>query len=226
LHSTRRLAAACSALLISAAGCAERASKSIDPVPESGRFTMTGRVRVVSRLSGDAPTDSLGALVLDDLGGLRVRLQRPDGHVDSTLTLNGGFEFRVDDPGLYVASCALFAAETLATSRVTVVDDHVTFPDTLTILPAGRVWTYPNPFPSAGGLAIETIVTSTQTVGVRVLNVSGSPVRTDSIAGFPPGYFHFHWVGDDDAHRALPNGMYWVALRLDGTHHVDLVIKE
>ena len=208
------------------AGCSDSTSRTYVNQPVPGEFALTGRVRVLSRLAGDTATDSLGVLTLDLLSGVRVRLQRPDGSTDSVLTRDGAFEFQVDDPGLYRASCVLFPAETLAVTQVTVTTGDVTFPDTLILRPSGTVDTYPNPFPSAGGLAIECDVPALQTVGVRVLDLSGAPVKVDSIANYPAGFFHYHWISDDSAHQPVAPGMYWVAVRLNGVHHADLVVME
>lgn len=225
MSSTRKLAGAACALFLMLSGCADKTSRTYLVQPGPGEFAITGRVRAMARLAGDQAADSLGVQAFDDVSGLRVRLTRPDGAIDSTLTRDGAYEFRVDQTGAYRVSCALFASETLAVQPAIVTSGDVSVP-LLTLLPEGVVVTYPNPFDSNVGVAVECTNPRLQTVGFEALTVSGVAVRTDSIANYPAGYFHYHWVGLDDAAQSVPNGMYWVAVRLDGLHHADLVLKQ
>ena len=213
-------------------GCSDSTSRTFILQPGAGEFSLTGRVRVLATNTGDTADDSLGVFTLDDLSGVRVRLRKPDGTTDSVLTRDGVFEFRYDEPGLYRASCVLFPAETLAVIQTTLTTGNATFPETLVVRPSGVMRTYPNPFPhwdpatSIGGLAMECDVPSLQTVPIRILDLAGEPVRADSIPNYPAGFFHYHWISDNDARVPVPLGMYWAAVRLNGVHHVDLVVME
>ena len=96
------LAALTSVLLLT--GCSDRISQTPLLRPKTGNLVLAGRVRVVARLTGSTG-DSVGTQVLDGASGVRVRLSGPNGFADSALTQSGGFEFRVNDPGVYRAAC-------------------------------------------------------------------------------------------------------------------------
>jgi hypothetical protein len=227
---TRRAARRWTAVLalVALAGC----SSDGPTLPVAEGDALMGHVRVLSRISGDTSTDSLGVLTLDDVSAMRVGLEMPNGSTTSAPATNGAFEFRYHTPGLYRASFVLFPGETLAVVETTLTSGNATFPDTLVVPTSGVVHTYPSPFPhydpntALGGLAIECDVPSLQTVEVRILAMSGAGVRADSVANYPAGFFHYHWISNDDARNPVPPGRYWVALRLDGAHHVDMVVME
>ena len=42
----------------------------------------------------------------------------------------------------------------------------------------------------------------------------------------PPGFQHFHWIGVDNNATPVPNGAYWVVVRMGGAHQCNLVFKE
>jgi hypothetical protein len=216
--------AAC--VILCVLGCSDRTSRRFVFGPGEGTFTLRGRVRLVEQLMGETLADSLGYATIDDASGVRVRLLGPDGVTDSTLTRDGAFEFRVDDPGLYRVACALFPGETLCTARVTLDDEDTDFPDTLTFTFSPTLNTYPNPFPTAGGLAIDVAsIPTVQDVRLKVMTLAGETIFTNTIPGYS-GYYHYHWFGWNDAIEPQPNGLYWVTLEFDGQHHIDLVRKE
>src|SRR2546426_8258685 len=100
LSPTRKILLVALVLVMSSAGCSDRISQTPLLRPQIGRYALSGQVRVSGRLTG-MHGDSTGTRVLESASGVRVRLLRPDGSSDSVLTRSGGFEFRVDDPGLY-----------------------------------------------------------------------------------------------------------------------------
>ena len=168
--------------------------------------------------------DSVGTRVLKGASGVRVRLLGPDGSSDSVVTHSGVFEFRVDDPGLYRAT-SWVCPEIVSTSQVVVTDTDAAFPDTLTMVPVGEITTYPNPFPSSEGLAIEFTPLLAEHVELVLLNLSGVQVWSYT-RDLPPGFQHIHWPGIDNDGHAVPNGAYWCVVRMGNAHHYNLVFKE
>jgi hypothetical protein len=223
MSSARRILLAALVLSTWSAGCADRTSQTSLVEPQVGRYALSGRVRLVGRLTGSLG-DSIGTRVMEDATGVRVRLSKPDGSTDSVLTQSGVFEFRVDDPGLYQAAVWV-CPEIVAASQVMVADADTIFPDTLTLGPVSEISTYPNPFPSTHGLAIEFTPQSQQHVEVNVLTLAGVLVWSYG-ADLPAGFQHIHWAGIDDHGDPVPVGPYWCRVKRDGAHHYNLVFKE
>lgn len=191
--------------------------------PQTGRYALGGRVRLVANLTG--PTgDSVGTRVVDDADGVRVRLLTGGASVDSVYSQGGVFEFRVDDVGAYTAA-AWVCPESLRVSHVTLADADTTFPDTLTLRPFGELHTYPNPFPATEGLAIEFTAPVAQRVTTEIHTLGGVTVWSYSI-DLPAGFFHLHWNGNTNDNTPLPAGAYWVVVQMGGRHHCSLVFKE
>src|SRR5262245_42369239 len=106
-------------LMLGVLGCTDRTSKTYLTRPQTGRYALSGRVLISGTLFSESGQPT-ATRVVDDASGVWVRLLRPDGSRDSTLAINGAFEFRSDDPGLYRAYCWVVAPDTVATSDVTI----------------------------------------------------------------------------------------------------------
>ena len=83
-------------------------------------------------------------------------------------------------------------------------------PDTLTMVPAGSIITYPNPFPASDGLAMEFTPQVSEHVEITIFTLAGVAVWTYAI-DLPPGFQHFHWIGVDNDGHPVPNGPYGVS---------------
>jgi hypothetical protein len=223
LSPTRKILLIALLLVASTEGCSDRISQTPVTRPQTGRYALSGQVRISGRLTAMGG-DSVGTRVLESASGVRVRLLRPDGSSDSVVTHNGVFEFRVDDPGLY-RTTSWVCPEIVSTSQVVVTDADAIFPDTLTMGPFGEITTYPNPFPSSEGLAIEFSPPIAERVELSILALSGVPVWSYA-NDLPPGFQHFHWPGLDNDGHAVPNGAYWCVVRMSNAHHYNLVFKE
>lgn len=222
---SRRILLAAFAVAVVIAGCSDRTSQRIVNTPPPGAFTLTGRLRLVQELFGISWLDTLGIERVENASGILVRIAGPGGWTDSTTTLDGGFEFHVDDPGLYRVSCALFPPETLSTASVTVVDSDVSFPDTLVCDYSRTVQSYPNPFEHVEGLAIGAPMPTVADVRLTILNARGVPVRTETFADHPAVDFHYHWHGDNASGQDQPSGVYWIAIEIGGVRHLESVRK-
>jgi hypothetical protein len=223
LNSHRGFLVAALVVVLSCTGCSDRVSQTLIVRPQIGRFAISGHARVVGRLTG-THGDSVGTRTLDTESGIRVRLLRPDASTDSVLTQNGAFTFRVDEPGLYRVR-SYVCPEILSTLDVEIVDTDAILPDTLTSVPVGPLTTYPNPFPSADGLAIEFTAQVAGRVEITIRTLAGVAVWTYAI-DLPPGFQHFHWSAVDNDGQAVPNGPYWCVVRIGNTHQYNLVFKE
>jgi hypothetical protein len=213
-------------LALGGPGCSDRVSTTLLAPAQAGRYALTGRVQITGTLAGLlGPYQPTGTRVVDDATGVRVRITRPDGSTDSVLTVDGAFEFRADAPGLYRASCWVVAPDTVATSDVTLADVDVAFPDTLKLAGSEELDTYPNPFSAVDGLAIEFETQAAQQAELTVLNVSGTPVYTESVNSVA-GFMHHHWHGVEQGGGELPDGLYWLVVRFDGAPRYDPVFKE
>lgn len=218
-------------VVLAATGCSDRdvAPMTPQPEPEPG-FRLTGYVLLNAVLTEETTKNGAeivrGLRAVRNATGFRVRLQRPDGSVDSTLTAGGRFVFHAEAPGLYRASCWVSATDTVATTDVVLAGADVVFPDTLEVSRSPGLSTYPNPF-GASGMGMEGETVTPQRLQFHILRLDGTPVWSTSYEW--PGCacpFHTHWVPVDDAGAPVPHGLYWAVVDRDGARYHSLVFHE
>jgi hypothetical protein len=220
------------ALALGLSGCSDSTSKTLILEPQTGAYALRGHVRLIGRLaesSNPVSPESTGVRTVDNATGVRVFIKRPGGAVDSTVTVDGVYEFRFDEPGSYRVFAWVVAPDTVATAQVATAARDTTIAAVFELGPHGDVDTYPNPFPSTGadaGVGVELTPASDETIEVRILNIAGAPVYSYSRDWLTGILFHLHWVGVNDANVEVPNGAYWATARADGVTRYNLVFKE
>ena len=218
LPSRLPLLATLATIHLALAGCSDEG-----PAAPTTGPGISGRVRITARLS-----NTLGALtgtrVIEDADGVRVHLAKPDGTLDSTLTVDGAYEFRLSSPGNYRVKAWVSPTDTVSTGNMAFSSGSVTA-EALELATSGDLVTYPNPFPTYEGLSIEMTLDADETYEVVVQTLGGEPVWSYSLASIT-GYQHVHWVGINNASQVVPNGPYWIRARFNGHYHYNLVFKE
>ena len=141
------------ALALGLSGCSDSTSKTLILEPQTGAYALRGHVRLIGRLaesSNPVSPESTGVRTVDNATGVRVFIKRPGGAVDSTVTVDGVYEFRFDEPGSYRVFAWVVAPDTVATAQVATAARDTTIAAVFELGPHGDVDTYPNPFPRRG----------------------------------------------------------------------------
>ena len=190
---------------------------------------ITGQTRITARLSNGQGVVTEPRSI-DDADSVLVHLRKPDGTYDSTLTVDGRYEFPVSATGIYQVRAWVAAPDTVSAPVVTVATTDANapatqVPGTLELLTTGDLRTYPNPFPTVDGLAIEFDTQGAQRIEVVILSLRGVPVWSYS-QDVLNGFQHYHWFGTNDANEELSNGSYWVRVRFNDHYHYNLVFKQ
>jgi hypothetical protein len=212
-------------VLVVLAGCSSsdyRETPLGPPAPTSGPG-ISGRVKLVARLS-DASGAVTGSRTVESADSVRVHLRHPDGTLDSTLTRDGYYEFRPSAPGFYRVLAWVVPGDTVSSGDLAYAGDTLRVND-LEIRTSGDLVTYPNPFPSHEGLAMEMTFDTEQTLEIVILDLEGNTVWSYSLLS-PPNFQHIHGVGTNNANEPQPNGLYWVRARFNDRYHYNLVFKE
>lgn len=209
------LALALGSLLL---GC----SKSTKPKVLAPNFT--GRIRLVADQKDEVGTRT-GTIRVEDANGARVHLRRPDGTLDSTLSVNGRYEFHLTETGRYRAFVRVLPEHAESTSVVEFTGADLMAADTLVLAPSGLVTNYPNPLSHPHGVGIEFTLGTAQHVDITVKNLSGKVYFTYSYDP-PAGFQHIHWLGDDGAQHEAPAGAYWTVVRAGTDAWYGVVFKQ
>jgi hypothetical protein len=201
-----------------------------DPIPvhvtpdTRPRYALTGRVRLLARLTTDLGIET-GIRTVDDADGVEVVLQAPDNTTWTTTTVDGEYRFEGLLPTAYKARTQLTPETTTETPYIVVISGDMAASDTLVVPSAGDMKTYPNPFPAEHGEAIEFTTTTPDPYTIDVYTLGWEKVYTHTTPQ-SPGFQHFHWAGFDTGGAPVPAGPYWIVLHRDGTVHTSLVFKE
>jgi hypothetical protein len=181
---------------------------------------ISGTVQLTARLYDELGKPT-GERTVADADGVRVRLHRPGGSTDATVTQRGRYAFAAGPAGRYGASWALVPETEVTTLEVQVEAAAPGDLGMLTLGPFGDVRTYPNPI-GATGLSIEFDGSSGEQVEVTAYTVAGERVWRHTQEGVQ-GLNHIHWMATNDSRTPVPAGAYWVVARGAGRHHYNLV---
>lgn len=188
---------------------------------QTGGLTLSGSVNLSVTLFSEFG-DSLGSEIQDDVSGIRVYLERPNGERDSTLTEEGTFRF----VGLGDGDHALWSGPEEAPSAVVhqVLAGSDADIGALAVKPIGRLRNPPNPFAYSHGTGIEWDLAVGEPVEIRIFSAAATQVWSYAYDA-PAGFQHIHWIGTDQSNQPLPPGPYWATVHYEGRWHSRIVIK-
>jgi hypothetical protein len=213
-HEATALAAAVALL----AGCDEK------PGAPAPTVALSGRVRLVGVEKGGQGTP-LATRTVDDADGVVVHLERNESIVATTTTLDGGFQFDVDESGSYRALTWVDPSEVVATEAVAVSSEDAEFTEILELQGGGDVEVYPNPLDPVL-TRIHYFLPVGKELSITVRDLALAHVRTVLSRYEPAGFGEAHWAGLRDDASPVTAGMYWVALDAEGLSATELVFVD
>jgi hypothetical protein len=198
-----------------ASGCTK------DPARPSA-YALTGRVRLIGyAVAADA--HPLGTRVVEDASGVPVELLRGGKIVARTTTSRGEYRFDGLSPGSYYARSAIFGPAADATREFVIATSDVAARDTIELASAGDLVPVPNPIGAA--TAIFFAIDSRQQLAVRVLDVSGTPVRTLASSAFDPGLWELDWDLSDSTGAPATGALFWVTFESGNDRRAHLLLR-
>ncbi len=91
--------------------------------------------------------------------------------------------------------------------------------------PARTLLFSPWPNPAGGPATLSFALARGGQAELAVFSVDGRRVRTLVRGPFEPGSYRFTWSGDDDDHRPVAPGVYYVRLLADGRRHSKTIVR-
>jgi hypothetical protein len=183
--------------------------------------TYSGRVRLIGTLI-DVNGDSTGVQIIDDADSVRVFLLVGGFVSDSTLTVDGRYEFRGLRSG-QVAASSRVAGPVVDTTKTQLLTGNAVASDTLLLRSTFDLLVYPNPFPFS--TRIQFGVPADVNVDLTIERLDGVRVRTLANRTFVAGLHQFLWDGTDDAGATLGPGRFWVVFRSGADVRARLIEK-
>ena len=91
--------------------------------------------------------------------------------------------------------------------------------------PARTLLLAPWPNPAAGPATLSFALARGGETELAVFSVDGRRIRTLARGAFEPGSYRFTWHGDDDDHRRVAPGVYYVRLVAEGRRHSKTIVR-
>jgi len=184
---------------------------------------VAGVVRLDAALA-DAAGNPTGTRRTTIANGIRVWLIENGSEIDSTVTLDGAYAFRLKKGHTYRTRVRLTPAFADSLPLFTPDANRGFEVDTLLLEHRGDLSSRPNPF--TGQVALQFQIAAPGHVDLRVFDLAAVPIRTLVSLDLPAGLHQVTWDGLDDAGHAVRNGLFWVLFETAGETRADCVIKE
>ena len=195
--------AACALTFLS---CAQRPTEP-KPAPV---HSLSGRVRLIGHVVRQDGI-VIETRVSDDADGVDVILMHGPSVVGHTLTVHGIYTFRNLQNGDYVLSGNVIGAVIDPTRPMIVVNEDVFANDTLLFTSAGDILPVPNPIGASSNIYFA--LADSESVQVRVLDLSGHEVRRLWNGGLGAGLHSFYWNGTDRTGAQAPQKIFWATIQ-------------
>jgi len=186
-------------------------------------YSITGQV-LLSGSETDSTGSPTGELEITDADNVRVDLLDSASQiVSTTYTIGGQYIFKDLSVGEYrsVALVADISGDT--TNVLTVSDNDVQAPDTLTLHSSGFILAFENPFDDAVTLRFTQPASDSATIDI--LGANQSVVRHLKNQFLDPGEYSIVWNGAYDDSSSADPGPYWAVYRSGSTAENELIMK-
>ena len=205
-------------MLASLSSCSDNSSG-----PAGPRYTVSGYV-ILKGVSRDLAGNPLGAIVLDNVSGVRVRLLRNGSQVAQAQTVNGRYIFRNIPAGDYRAFSWVTPTAGDSTSMLTVVDTNLVAADTLTLDSMGALIGRPNPTDSISFLMYDQTLTAGAALDILTPDLAQVATVLDPQQVLPVGPHEAKWDGKNNNGRMVAPGAYWAIYFSAGAYKNELIV--
>lgn len=218
----RRVRLALTLALLAACALPSGCSKRSTTEPQVGRYSLSGRVRLIGH---EVRSDGVvtGTRVVDDADGVHVVLIYGTQTIAQAFTEDGVYRFTGLGPGGYVARAIVLGVVQDETATLTVTGRDVVATDTIELRSLGDI--HPSPNPSNGLVILSFGIPDTQYVELRIRSLRGTLVQSLYGQVLDMGRHDAQWTWVDLQNQPATEPYYWATLQTGSDTRAHLLMQ-